>query len=65
MSTNATIAIQRKDGTRTAIYLHYDGYIEGAGTTLQLAFNTADKVNDTKCIISPRSLDKGFRQVYI
>lgn len=46
MSTNATIAINRKDGTRTAIYLHYDGYIEGAGTTLQLAFNTADKVEE-------------------
>ena len=46
MSTNATIAINRKDGTRTAIYLHWDGYIEGAGTTLQLAFNTADKVEE-------------------
>lgn len=46
MSTNATIAINRKDGSRTAIYLHYDGYIEGAGTTLQLAFNTADKVEE-------------------
>lgn len=46
MSTNCTIAIERKNGTRTAIYCHYDGYIEGAGTTLQLAFNTADKVEE-------------------
>ena len=44
MSTHATIAIERNNGTRTAIYLHFDGYIEGAGTTLQLAYNTADKV---------------------
>lgn len=46
MSTNATIAIQRKDGTRTAIYLHWDGYIEAAGATLQLAYNTAEKVEE-------------------
>lgn len=46
MSTNATIAIQRKNGTRTAIYLHWDGYIEAAGATLQLAYNTAEKVEE-------------------
>lgn len=46
MSTNATIAINRKNGTRTAIYLHFDGYIEAAGTTLQLAYNTAEKVEE-------------------
>ena len=46
MSTNATIAIQRENGTRTAIYLHWDGYIEYAGATLQLAFNTAEKVEE-------------------
>lgn len=56
MSTNATIAIQRKNGTRTAIYLHHDGYIEAAGATLQLAYNTAEKVEkllalgDLSCI---------------
>lgn len=44
MSTRATIAIERENGTRTAIYVHWDGYIEGAGATLQLAYNTADKV---------------------
>ena len=46
MSTNATIAIQRENGTKTAIYLHYDGYIEAAGATLQLAYNTAEKVEE-------------------
>ena len=44
MSTRSTIAIQRKDGTRTGIYCHFDGYIEGVGLILQLAYNTADKV---------------------
>ena len=44
MSTNSTIAIERKDGTRTAIYCHWDGYIEHNGIILQVAYNTADKV---------------------
>lgn len=46
MSTNATIAIQKENGTRTAIYLHWDRYIEAAGATLQLAYNTAEKVEN-------------------
>ena len=46
MSTRSTIAIERKDGTRTAIYCHWDGYIEGVGVTLQLAYNTAEKVEE-------------------
>ena len=44
MSTNSTIRIERKDGTKTGIYCHYDGYIEGVGVTLQLAYNTSEKV---------------------
>ena len=44
MSTNSTIQIKRKDGTMTSIYCHWDGYIEGVGVTLQLAYNTAEKV---------------------
>lgn len=44
MSTRSTISIKRKDGTTTSIYCHFDGYIEGVGVTLQLAYNTADKV---------------------
>ena len=46
MSTHSTIAINRKDGTRTAIYCQFDGYIEGVGVTLQLAYNTAEKVEE-------------------
>ena len=46
MSTNSTISIKRKDGTQTSIYGHWDGYIKGVGVTLQLAYNTAEKVEE-------------------
>lgn len=46
MSTRSTIAIERRNGTRTGIYCHFDGYIEGVGVTLQLAYNTAEKVEE-------------------
>lgn len=46
MSTRSTIAIRRTDGTQTKIYCHYDGYIEGVGVTLQLAYNTKEKVEE-------------------
>lgn len=46
MSTNATVRIVRKDGTTKGVYIHHDGYIEGTGVTLQLAYNTAEKVEE-------------------
>lgn len=46
MSTRSTIKIRRKDGTETGIYCHFDGYIEGVGITLQLAYNTVEKVEE-------------------
>lgn len=46
MSTNSTISIKRANGTETSIYCHYDGHIEGVGVTLQLAYNTAEKVEE-------------------
>lgn len=46
MSTRSTITIKRKDGTSTSIYCHSDGYIEGVGIILQLAYNTAEKVEE-------------------
>ena len=39
MSTHATIAIHNDDNTYTAIYLHWDGYIEAAGKTLNEHYN--------------------------
>lgn len=44
MSTNSTIRIKRFDGTETGIYCHWDGYIEGVGTVLQLFYNTPEKI---------------------
>lgn len=46
MSTRSIIKIVRENGTKESIYCHYDGYIEGVGVTLQLAYNTADRVNE-------------------
>lgn len=46
MSTNSSIRIKRKDGTQTGIYCHWDGYIEHNGVILQLAYNTAEKVEE-------------------
>lgn len=44
MGTNSSIGIKRADGSETRIYCHYDGYIEHNGVVLQLAYNTAEKV---------------------
>lgn len=44
MSTNSTITLRRKDRSETSIYCHWDGYIEGVGATLQLAYNTVEKI---------------------
>lgn len=46
MGTHSTIAIERIDGTRTAIYCHYDGYVEYNGVLLQQYYNTAEKVEE-------------------
>lgn len=46
MSTRSNIAIQRKDGTKTGIYCHYDGYIEYVGAILYENYNTAEKVEE-------------------
>lgn len=46
MSTHAAIAFETEEGTRTAIYLHADGYPEGAGRTLAAHYDTLEKVRD-------------------
>jgi len=40
MSTRSRIAIENQDGTVQSIYCHFDGYIDGVGTTL---FNHYDR----------------------
>ena len=44
MSTKSSIGIKRIDGSETRIYCHWDGYVEHNGVVLQLAYNTAEKV---------------------
>lgn len=46
MSTNATVRIREKDGSEKGIYVHWDGYVEHTGVTLQLAYNTEEKVRE-------------------
>ena len=40
MGTHAMIGIYNADGTVTASYCHYDGYVEGVGRTLVNSYNT-------------------------
>ena len=41
MGTHAMIGVYNKeDGTVTASYCHYDGYVEGVGRTLVESYNT-------------------------
>ena len=42
MSTRSTVAIVNTDGSITASYVHFDGYVEGVGKTL------LDHYNDTR-----------------
>jgi len=44
MSTRATIACKQEDGLYAAIYLHFDGYPEHAGTILDLHYNELNAV---------------------
>jgi hypothetical protein len=40
MGTSAMIGIYNEDGSVTASYVHYDGYVEGVGRTLVNSYNT-------------------------
>jgi len=40
MGTHAMIGICNEDGSVTASYCHYDGYVEGVGRTLVKSYNT-------------------------
>ena len=42
MSTNASIAVKAECGSYRQIYLHWDGYPEGAGKTLVEHYNTQE-----------------------
>jgi hypothetical protein len=42
MSTHSSIAVVHKDGTVSACYVHFDGYIDGVGSRLQYGFNSRE-----------------------
>jgi hypothetical protein len=42
MATHATIAVVTKGGTVNSVYLHWDGYISGAGKTLEEYYNSQE-----------------------
>lgn len=46
MGTRSTIAIQNEDGTISAVYCHWDGYIEYNGDVLIKYWNSKEKVQE-------------------
>ena len=44
MATRSNIAIENQDGSVSAIYCHFDGYIDGVGKILQENYNTREKM---------------------
>ena len=44
MATRSNIAIENQDGTVSAIYCHYDGYIDGVGKKLYENYTTKEKM---------------------
>ena len=51
MSTNSTIAVQNLDGTVTAVYCHWDGYLSHNGRILIDHYNSLE--------MAERLVDKG------
>lgn len=46
MSTRSSIAIKNKDGSISAVYCHWDGYLENNGILLFEYYNTEEKVRE-------------------
>lgn len=58
MSTRATIAYETSDGGYRAIYLHFDGYPEHAGTILEEHYTSMDSISSLVTGGDLRSLDR-------
>ncbi len=46
MATRSTISIERKNGSVSQIYCHWDGYLEGVGETLVKHYISASKIEE-------------------
>lgn len=60
MSTRSNIAILNNDGTVTAIYAHWDGYIDYNGRILSESYQEIEKV---KKLISGGDLSSLYREI--
>lgn len=60
MGTHARIAIQNDDNTFTSIYLHWDGYTEGAGKILFENYFNENQVHALMNLGNLSSLDKSI-----
>lgn len=59
MSTRALIAAREGEGLFSAVYLHYDGYPDHAGSVLQKFHNSEDKARQLCAGVDIRCLDDG------
>ena len=58
MSTNATINLYFDDGQMDSIYIHWDGYIDGVGQTLEESYRNKEKIRALINRGSASSLEK-------
>ena len=58
MATHASITLKQKDGKYKSVYLHNDGYPDGAGEKLKNYYNTYDKVDQLLNLGNLSSLGK-------
>ena len=62
MATRSNIAIENQDGSVSAIYCHFDGYIDGAGKILQENYNTKEEMEQLIALGDISSLGKTIEE---
>ena len=62
MATRSNIEIENKDGTVSAIYCHFDGYIDGVGEILYKNYNTREKLEQLIALGDISSLGKTLEE---
>ena len=60
MSTRSTIAIENTDGAVSAIYCHFDGYLDGNGTILINNYQNLEKIKELISLGDISSLDENI-----
>ena len=62
MATRSNIAIENQDGSVSAIYCHFDGYIDGVGKILQENYNTREEMEQLIALGDISSLGKTIEE---